>query len=102
MKMRRRKSLFFRDGGVIQVAESLLSKSEALSSNTIKRKRKKKTSWVSVAHTCNTSYSGGRDQEDCNSKPALGKQFRELISKNPSQKRGSRCRPRVQAPVPRK
>jgi hypothetical protein len=23
-----------------------------------------------VAHTCNPSYSGGRDQEDCSSKPA--------------------------------
>jgi hypothetical protein len=22
-----------------------------------------------VAHTCNLSYSGGRDQEDCGSKP---------------------------------
>jgi hypothetical protein len=24
---------------------------------------------VLVAHTCNPSYSGGRDQEDCGSKP---------------------------------
>jgi hypothetical protein len=23
-----------------------------------------------VTHSCNPSYSGGRDQEDCNSKPA--------------------------------
>jgi hypothetical protein len=35
-------------------------------------------SWVPVAHTCNLSYSGGRDQEDWdqedwNLKPALGK-----------------------------
>jgi hypothetical protein len=28
---------------------------------------------VSVAHTCNPSYLGGRDQEDRGSKPALGK-----------------------------
>jgi hypothetical protein len=28
---------------------------------------------VLVAHTCNPSYSGGRDQEDHNSKPALAK-----------------------------
>jgi hypothetical protein len=27
-------------------------------------------SWTLVAHTCNSSYSGGRDQEDCGSKPA--------------------------------
>jgi hypothetical protein len=26
-----------------------------------------------VAHACNPSYSGGRDQEDRGSKPALGK-----------------------------
>jgi hypothetical protein len=30
-------------------------------------------SWVLVAHTCNPSYSGGRDQEDHGLKPALGK-----------------------------
>jgi hypothetical protein len=28
------------------------------------------SSWVLVATACNTSYSGGRDQEDCRSKPA--------------------------------
>jgi hypothetical protein len=27
-------------------------------------------SWAAVAHTCNTSYSGGKDQEDHSSKPA--------------------------------
>jgi hypothetical protein len=27
------------------------------------------SSWVPVAHTCNTSYSGGRDQEDHSLKP---------------------------------
>jgi hypothetical protein len=26
-------------------------------------------SWVPVAHACNPSYSGGRDQEDQSSKP---------------------------------
>jgi hypothetical protein len=31
------------------------------------------SSQVLVAHACNLSYSGGRDQEDCSSKPALGK-----------------------------
>jgi hypothetical protein len=32
--------------------------------------------WLSqapVAHTCNSSYSGGRDQKDCGSKPVQGK-----------------------------
>jgi hypothetical protein len=28
-------------------------------------------SWTLVAHTCNPSHSGGRDQEDCSSKSAL-------------------------------
>jgi hypothetical protein len=42
-----------------------------------------------VAHACNPSYSGGRDQEDCGSK--LGKQFaRPYLDKNPSQKRAGR------------
>jgi hypothetical protein len=27
-------------------------------------------SWAPVAHTCNPSYSGGIDQEDCGLKPA--------------------------------
>jgi hypothetical protein len=27
-------------------------------------------SWALVAHTCNLSYSGGKDQEDHSSKPA--------------------------------
>jgi hypothetical protein len=26
-----------------------------------------------VAHTCHPNYSGGRDEEDCGLKPALGK-----------------------------
>jgi hypothetical protein len=30
----------------------------------------KATSQVPVAHTCNSSFSGGRDQKDCGSKPA--------------------------------
>jgi hypothetical protein len=31
-----------------------------------------------VAHTCNPSYSGGRNQEDCGSKPAQGKEYMRL------------------------
>jgi hypothetical protein len=41
-----------------------------------------------LAHTYNPSYSGGRDQEDLSSKPALGKQFLKTLSpKTPSQKK---------------
>jgi hypothetical protein len=53
---------------------------------------------VLVAHVCNPSYSGGRDQEDHGLKPET------LSQKNPSQKKGgwsgSRWRPWVQVPVP--
>jgi hypothetical protein len=31
------------------------------------------SSWALVAHACNPCYSGGRDQEDRDSKPAQGK-----------------------------
>jgi hypothetical protein len=42
-----------------------------------------------VAHAYNPSYSGGRDQEDHNSKPDQGNSFMRhyLKKKNPSQKR---------------
>jgi hypothetical protein len=40
-----------------------------------------------VAHTCNPSYSGGRDQEDHSSKPARKIVLKTLSRKNPSQKR---------------
>jgi hypothetical protein len=39
------------------------------------------SSWAPVAHTCNPSSSGGRDQEDCGSKPALANSLRDSISK---------------------
>jgi hypothetical protein len=41
----------------------------------------KKTCQVLVAHTCNSSYSGGRDQEDCGSKPARAKSSWDPILK---------------------
>jgi hypothetical protein len=34
-----------------------------------------------VAHTCNPSYSGNRDQEDCGSKPAKANGSLDPISK---------------------
>jgi hypothetical protein len=43
-----------------------------------------------LAHACNPGYSGGRDQEDCGSKPALGKEFmRPPLSKKTNTKRAS-------------
>jgi hypothetical protein len=44
-------------------------------------------SWAPVAHTCNPSYSGGRDQEDRGSKPAPANGFLDPISKIPNTKR---------------
>jgi hypothetical protein len=41
----------------------------------------KKVSRVPVAHAYNTSYLGGRDQEDCGSKPAQANSSRDPISK---------------------
>jgi hypothetical protein len=35
-------------------------------------------SQVPIAHACNPSYSGGRDQEDRNLKPALAKEKRNI------------------------
>jgi hypothetical protein len=42
---------------------------------------------VLVAHACNPSYSGGRD-EDCSSKPAWANRLRDTISKKPFTKKG--------------
>jgi hypothetical protein len=42
-----------------------------------------------MAHTCNSSYSGGRDQEDPSLKPALANTLRDLISKKPITKKAS-------------
>jgi hypothetical protein len=44
---------------------------------------------VLVAHACNSSYSGGRDQEDHGLKPAQANSSQDLITKKPSQKRAS-------------
>jgi hypothetical protein len=56
----------------------LTSKPEAPS--TAKKERKV---WVLVAHSCGASYSGGRDQDDCSSKPARANSSRDPILKNP-------------------
>jgi hypothetical protein len=37
-----------------------------------------------MAHACNPSYSGGRDQEDCSSKPAQANSSQDpILKKNP-------------------
>jgi hypothetical protein len=63
-----------------------------------------KKGWAPVAHTCNPSYSGGRDQEDHGSKPAWANSSQDPILKNPITKKewwnGLRCRPQIQAPIP--
>jgi hypothetical protein len=41
-----------------------------------------------VTHTCNPSYSGGRDQEDLGSRPAQANSLRDLISKKTLHKKG--------------
>jgi hypothetical protein len=65
-----------------------------------------KRSRVPAAHIYNSSYSGGRDQEDCRSKPAWANSSSDPILKKLITKKGwrsgSRCRLWVQAPVPKK
>jgi hypothetical protein len=57
-----------------------------LHSDPVSKKRKE---MVPVAHTCNPSYSGGRDQEDRGLKPAQAQFMRPYLEK----KKGLRCRP---------
>jgi hypothetical protein len=45
-------------------------------------------SWVPVVHACNPSCSGGRDQEDCSSKPAQANHSWHPISNIPNKKKG--------------
>jgi hypothetical protein len=41
-----------------------------------------------MAHACNPSYSGGRDQEALSWKPAWANSLRDSISKKPTTKKG--------------
>jgi hypothetical protein len=45
----------------------------------------KNGSWALIAHACNPSYSGGRDQEEHGSKQAWENSSKDPISKNTSQ-----------------
>jgi hypothetical protein len=49
---------------------------------------KNKIGRVPVAHACNPSYSGGRDQEDGGSKPSEASSLQDPISKIPFTKIG--------------
>jgi hypothetical protein len=51
-------------------------------------KEKNKIKRVPVAHSCNPSYSGGRDQEDLSSRPAWANCSQDPISKNTQPKKG--------------
>jgi hypothetical protein len=44
--------------------------------------------WALVAHTCNPSYSRGRDQEDCDLKPGGANSSHDPSSKKPITKKG--------------
>jgi hypothetical protein len=41
-----------------------------------------------LAHACNPSYSGGRDQEECSSKPAQASTSRDPNLENTQIKKG--------------
>jgi hypothetical protein len=43
---------------------------------------------VPVAHAYNPSYSGGRDREDCSSKPARANNSQDPFSEKPFTKKG--------------
>jgi hypothetical protein len=59
--------------------------------------------WGLVAHACNLSYSGGRDQEDRGSMTTGANSLWDLTLKKSNMKKnwwsGSRCRHWVQTPV---
>jgi hypothetical protein len=60
----------------------------------LKEKKKKSRlknsslSQVPVAHACNPSNSGGRDEEDCGLKPTWANSLRDPVSKNTQPKKG--------------
>jgi hypothetical protein len=52
-----------------------------------------------MAHACNPSYSGGRDQENCGLKPVLGNSSRDHIPKVTNMKRNVRVAQAVRVPT---
>jgi hypothetical protein len=65
------------------VVGCLPSRHKTLDSSLSTTKEKEKCKPGGVAHVCNLSYSGGRDQKDHRSKPAWVNSSRDPISKNP-------------------
>jgi hypothetical protein len=79
--------------------ESILNLDNSFQKSSFK---KETSSWVPVAHTCNPSYSGGRDQEDCSLKPAPANSSTRPYLEKLFTKIGSGWRHWVQAPVSQK
>jgi hypothetical protein len=67
-------------GEVAQIMHTCVSKCKI---------NEKKNSLVLVTHTCNSTYSRGRAQEDHSSKPAGSNSAREHISKKKKKKKSS-------------
>jgi hypothetical protein len=66
--------LLGKDGKIIKIRAEFIEM-EA------KKQFKESTSWAPVAHACNPSHSGGRDQENCSSKPAWADSSRDYLKK---------------------
>jgi hypothetical protein len=73
-----------------QKSSTPMAKEEKIVYYPTSKKKKIATQPGTVAHTCNPSYPGGRDQEDGGLKPALANSWRDPISKKPITKKGSR------------
>jgi hypothetical protein len=54
----------------------------------VRKKKKGRRTQAPVAHACNPSYSGGRDQRDCSLKPAQAHSSQDPILKKPITKKG--------------
>jgi hypothetical protein len=61
--------------GLEALCSILLALKKTKTKNYTRFKKKINQSGVVVAHTCNPSYSGGRDQEDLGLKPAWANSF---------------------------
>jgi hypothetical protein len=71
---------------LIEVLKKGLENTNVFTSYTQHTHKKLVRYQVPVAHVCNPSYSGGRDQEDHGFKPAQANSSQDPILKNPSQK----------------
>jgi hypothetical protein len=73
-------------------SDHLPSKHEALSSSSSAPRKKKKLAllnWAPVAHTCNPSYSGSREQVDLSSEQAWANSSQDpILKKKKNHKKG--------------